>query len=171
LTVPRGTVNLNPARGGFHVRAGLSITALRLGSLLDRFVFDGGLGVVLASPFDIRLPSRIADPVEPDIVVFKNGNLPSRGERFFEGVPDLVIEVLSPSTRRREQTVKLDAYRDAGVPEYWLVDPSARTVVVHGLSGDRRSYIELVRSGLGGEATSAVLPGLRIALAEIFWSR
>jgi Uma2 family endonuclease len=145
-------------------------TVLRLGSLLDRFVFAGGLGVVLAAPFDIRLPDRIADPVEPDIVVFKNGNLPRQGEAYFQGVPDLVVEVLSPSTRRRDRTIKLDAFRDAGVPEYWLVDPKTRTVVVYSLSEDRRSYVELNRSGAGGEAASGVLSGLRITVAEIFWS-
>ena len=65
------------------------------------------------------------------------------------GGPDLVIEVLSPRTRRRDQTIKFDAYREAGIPEYWFVDPKARTVLVYSLSEDRRRYLELCRGGEG----------------------
>ncbi len=126
------------------------------------------LGVVLGMPFDIRLPNRIGDPVEPDVVFFRRGNEPRRGDRYFQGVPDLIVEVLSPSTRHRDQGIKLDAYRDAGVPEYWLVDPKPRTAVVHVLSEDRSRYAELCRGGVGEIVTSAVLPGLRVEVEDLF---
>jgi Uma2 family endonuclease len=144
---------------------------VRLSSLMDRSIFEIGQGTVLVAPFDIRLPENIADPVQPDLIVFKTGNEPGSGVSAFEGVPDLVIEVLSPRTRRRDQTVQLEAYRDAGIPEYWIVDPAARTVTVYGLGEDRSSYVELGRYEAGEEARSAVFPDLRIQVEAIFWPR
>ena len=75
--------------------------------------------------------------------------------------------MLSPSTRRRDLTVKLRAYRDAGVPEYWLVDPDARAVVVYGLDGEKR-YTELCRDGEGDRVRSSVLSGFDLAVADLF---
>lgn len=138
---------------------------------LRGFVRSGDLGLVLPAPFNIRLPGRIADPLAPDLMFFRKGNEPHEEAADFRGVPDLVVEVLSPSTRRRDRTVKLEAYREAGVPEYWIADPKARTVVVHRLSEDRKSYVELGRYGTAEEAISSVLPGLRIPVGEIFWPR
>jgi Uma2 family endonuclease len=175
LRLPDDGQRYEVIRGFLYVTAAPThshqFAVLRLGVLLSRFVFDPGLGIVLTAPVDVRLPGRIADPVEPDVVVFKKGNEPHPEESFFRGVPDLVAEVLSRSTRRRDQTTKLEAYRDAGIPEYWIVDPRARSVVVHGLSEDRKSYVELGRYGAGEEARSAVLPGLLIPVESIFWPR
>jgi Uma2 family endonuclease len=140
----------------------------QLDQTLGRFVHENKLGVVLISAFDIRLPAGISDPVEPDLIFFRSGNQPRAGDKLFEGVPDLVIEVLSPSTRRRDQTTKLDAYRDAGVPEYWLVDPKDRTVLIYTLGENCRRYDELCRGGEGATVRSAVLPGLEVRVGEIF---
>jgi Uma2 family endonuclease len=139
-----------------------------LGYLLQDFVREHRLGVVAGAPFDIRLPYRIADPVQPDLFFFRKGNEPGAEDSDFQGVPDMVVEVLSPRTRRRDKTIKLDAYRDAGVPECWLVDPEARTVVVHGLSADRARYVELARGGVGESVGSAVLPGLAVEVEDLF---
>ncbi|HEV2843515.1 MAG TPA: Uma2 family endonuclease, partial [Thermoanaerobaculia bacterium] len=140
---------------------------LKLGRFFDEFVFDNGLGVVLAAPMDVRLPSGIADPVQPDVVVFLKGNEPRWELSYYQGVPDLVAEVLSPSTRRRDRTIKMDAYRDAGVPEYWLVDPDARTVVVYVLEPGK-GYTERCRGGVGETVGSSVLPGFRVEVAGLF---
>jgi Uma2 family endonuclease len=139
-----------------------------LSYLLQDFVRKHRLGVVAVAPFDIRLPQRISDPVQPDLFFFRTGNGPRGDDASFEGVPDLVIEVFSPRTRRRDRTVKLDAYRAAGVPECWLVDPKARTVVIYGLSEDRTRYTELARGGVGETVGSAVLPGLEVEVGELF---
>lgn len=140
----------------------------QLDQTLGRFVHENKLGVVLIAAFDIRLPARLTDPVEPDVIFFRSGNQPRPGARFFQGVPDLVIEVLSPGTRRNDQTVKFDAYREAGIPEYWIVDPKDRTVVVYGLSEDRHRYVELCRGGEGEAVRSAVLPGLEVRVGDLF---
>jgi Uma2 family endonuclease len=139
-----------------------------LSQTLGRFVHERRLGIVLMAPFAVRLPARIGNPVEPDLVFLWAEQQPRSGDKFFQGAPALVLEVLSPSTRRRDRTIKLDAYRDAGVPEYWLVDPEARTVVVHVLSEDRRRYTELCQGGEGDVVRSAVLSGLEVSVGEIF---
>jgi len=81
----------------------------QLDQTLGRFVHENKLGVVLIAAFDIRLPVGLTDPVEPDVIFFRAGNEPRAGATFFQGTPDLVIEVLSPRTRRRDKTIKLDA--------------------------------------------------------------
>lgn len=139
-----------------------------LAYLMHEWVRKHRLGVVLGVPFDIRLPNQIGDPVEPDLVFFRRGNQPRPGDPYFQGVPDLIVEVLSPSTRHRDRGIKLEAYQDAGVPEYWLVDPKARTVVVHVLSEDRSRYAEHCRGRVGETVTSAVLSGLRVEVEDLF---
>lgn len=138
-------------------------------SFLRAFVRRHRLGVAVVAPFNIRLPERIGDPMAPDVMFFRKGNEPRDDGSDFEGVPDLVVEVLSPSTRHRDRTVKLEAYRDAGVSEYWIADPRARTVQVYGPGIDRTGYVELGRYEEEDEAVSALLPGLRVPVAEIFW--
>ncbi len=133
---------------------------------LTTFVRDRALGVVLMAPFAIRLPYRIGDPVEPDLLFIRSENQPRPGDKYFQGVPDLVVEVLSPSTRRVDLRIKLAAYRDAGIPEYWVIDPYARTMVVYRL--ETGEYVELCRGGVGETVLSAVLPGLQVEVASLF---
>jgi Uma2 family endonuclease len=62
---------------------------------MQEWVRKHRLGVVLGVPFDIRLPNQIGDPVEPDLVFFRRGNQPRPGDPYFQGVPDLVVHVLT----------------------------------------------------------------------------
>lgn len=161
--VIRGHLYVSPAPSTDHQR-----TVGRLFRKLDRFAGDHGLGEVFAAPYDVLLPRGIATPVQPDLMFFRTGNEPQAGTPNFQGVPDLVVEVLSPSNRHLDTRIKLAAYRDAGVPEVWLADPQARTLVVRGLSQDGKSYVELSRGGPGESVTSRTLPGLRVEISEIF---
>jgi Uma2 family endonuclease len=141
----------------------------RLFRKLDRFVSEHGLGEVLAAPYDILLPHGIATPVQPDLIFFRAGNEPRAGTPNFQGVPDLMVEVLSPGTRHLDTRIKLVAYQDAGVPEVWFADPQTRTLVVRGLSqGGGNSYVELSRGRPGESVTSGILKGLRVEVSEIF---
>lgn len=133
--------------------------------LLTSFVRRRKLGLVLVAPFDVRLPQRIADPIQPDVLFFKKGNEPRTSDE--PCVPDLLIEVLSPKTRRLDEKVKLAAYRDAGVPEVWLADPLSRSVRVYHLQ--EGTYPEAGRYGSGEAARSAVLPGLQVKIDKIFY--
>ena len=141
----------------------LAVTGLFL--TVGLFVTENKLGVVLAAPFDVIL-TGIATPVEPDFLFFRTGNAPRSGDKNFEGIPDLLVEVLSPRTRHVDLGVKRAAYEESGVPEYWVIDPKARTLVIFGMKGDK--YVELARGGVGDTVESAVLKGLRLAVADLF---
>jgi Uma2 family endonuclease len=160
--VIRGSLYVTPAPNFKH-----QFVVAKLCRSFDDFVSEGELGVVLTAPFDILLPAGIASPVEPDLVFFRVGNAPQWEDKNFQGVPDLVVEVLSPSTRGRDRRTKLKAYQDAGVPEYWMVDPDSRTVIVYVLKTGH-GYVEACRGGIGERVRSAVLPGFEIAVAALF---
>jgi Uma2 family endonuclease len=92
---------------------------------------------VYLAPFDVRLPKSTEEDdlvdtvVQPDVLIVCDlKKLDARGVR---GAPDWVAEVLSPSTARHDQTVKLSAYQRAGVREVWLIDPDARRVTLYRL--------------------------------------
>lgn len=161
--VLRGVLYVTPSPIYDH-----QFAVIRLGYFLTDFILKNDLGVLLPAPFDVRLPRRLADPVEPDLLFFRKGNEPRTGDKSFAGAPDLVIEVLSPGTRQRDEQVKMSIYQEAGIPEYWLVDPKARTIMIHRLSEDGRRYLEWARGGEGDVVGSTVLAGLRLAVREIF---
>ncbi|HEX4966315.1 MAG TPA: Uma2 family endonuclease [Thermoanaerobaculia bacterium] len=160
--VLRGELYVTPAPSYDH-----QFSVSRLSLFLGGLALQRDLGVVLVAPFDVRLPRRLADPVEPDLVFFRKGNEPQSGDKLFTGVPDLVVEVLSPKSRRVDQGTKLEIYEEAGIPEYWLVDPLSRTVVIYQL-GEAGTYVEWARAGEGKTVTSTVLPGLRLGVSKIF---
>jgi Uma2 family endonuclease len=136
---------------------------------VDRFVDENALGIVLTAPFDVIL-TGIATPIEPDFLFLREGREPSENDGCFEGAPDLIVEVLSPRSRRYDQRTKFEAYEEAGVPEYWLVDPMARTVVIYTLGGNGR-YVELDRGGEGAVVCSRVLAGLNLRVGDLFLPR
>jgi Uma2 family endonuclease len=118
-----------------------------------------------AAPFAVRLFPR-ADKgddtvVEPDIsVVCDPGKLDDRG---CNGPPDLVVEILSPTTARYDRIVKFNTYREAGVREYWIVDPEERAVFAYVLKNGK--YLAAVYEET---APAAVLPGCDIDLQALF---
>ncbi|HYO13524.1 MAG TPA: Uma2 family endonuclease [Thermoanaerobaculia bacterium] len=105
-------------------------------------------------------------PLQPDILFFHTSNEPPPGAPRFEGVPDLIVEVLSPGTRRRDEGIKLETYEEARDPESWLVDPRNRLVRVYVLTGGR--YTELGRFAEGEIVRSRVLPELRLRVGDLF---
>ena len=130
---------------------------------LERFVREQDLGRVYAAPTGIQFtPNNV---LIPDIMFIARNRLHIRGPKTVDAPPDLVVEILSPATRQRDLTVKRDLYARFGVPEYWVVDPEARTVTVLTLTGDRYEPVPL---GDGGAIASRVLPGLTLALNDVF---
>lgn len=144
----------------------------RLSLLVGGFIDERKLGILLNAPLDVRLPQRIGDPVQPDLVLLRTGNQPLwETDRSFDGVPDLAIEILSRRTAQRDRKIKKGAYREAGIREYWIVDPWRRTVEIYVLGDDGRRYDELCRGGEGETVRSAVLPGLEVRVGDLFPSR
>jgi Uma2 family endonuclease len=99
-----------------------------LGTILNTFVRAHELGELYPGPVDVLFAE--GDYLEPDLVFVLRGRHEVLTDRGVEGPPDLVVEVTSPSTEERDRGFKLERYRLYGVPEYWVVDPEARTIDV-----------------------------------------
>ncbi len=140
----------------------------RLGALLHTFVQKKGLGEIFHAPCDVVLSNT--DVVQPDLLFVANqrAHLLIGGDSVL-GAPDLVVEILSPSTAGRDRTLKRALYAKYGVQEYWLVDPDARTVVVLRL-GAGAFAVEAIY-GEGQTMTSSTLGGFSADLNEIFGPR
>jgi Uma2 family endonuclease len=132
---------------------------------MRRHAQENGLGLVLTSPVGVRLPGE-ATIVEPDVLFVGRARQAIVGDDFIEGAPDLIVEVLSPSNWMLDRTRKLEAYRRAGVAEYWIVDYRARTVDVLVLEGSE--YVQRGQYGVGDVASSEALAGFTLPVADIF---
>ncbi len=136
----------------------------RLKRLIEDFVQPRQIGLVLDAPYDVVLSKF--DVLQPDILFVSTERRSIIGAKHAGPAPDLVIEVLSPSTERRDRVVKAKRYAMFGVREMWLVDPDGKTieVLVNTEDGFRRKnlYAE------GDTAHSSVLPGFECRVAQIF---
>jgi len=141
-------------------------TVTRLLVHLDDLVTRRDLGIVLVAPFEVHLPD-VARPVQPDVLFVDAGRAPRPGAADFTGAPDLIVEVLSPSTVRTDRLVKFGAYERAGVREYWLVDPRTRSVEVYALSEDG-TYDMAGQYTPGETVTSTVLSDLALPVDDLF---
>jgi len=101
---------------------------LDLGRILGDFVGSERLGTILPGPVDVLFAE--GDYLVPDLVFVRKGRAGLVSDRGIEGPPDLIVEILSPSTTARDRGVKLQRYRLYGVREYWIVDPDTRSVEV-----------------------------------------
>ena len=133
---------------------------------MGQFVKAQKLGVILAAPFEVHISSR-SRPIQPDVLFIVDEHRPQRGARYFLGTPDLVVEVLSPSTLRTDRVAKFLAYERAGVREYWIVDPINRSVEIF-VRNEAGEYA--LHGQYRGEETAAsvVLAGFTLAVAELF---
>jgi Uma2 family endonuclease len=134
---------------------------------LRRYVEEHHTGEVFVATLDVVLSEH--DVVEPDLLYVsadrRAGILTAQHVR---GTPDLVIEVGSPGTRKRDETVKRRLYERSGVTEYWVVDPDLEVVRVYRHDGGAYGRaVEMSKEARDVLATP-LLPGLRLPLAEIF---
>lgn len=102
------------------------------------------------------------DVVEPDIIYVSNERREILTDANIQGAPDLVVEVLSPSTRKWDEIDKRRLYAEKNVPEFWIIDPRRNTVRVI------RHGDEVAQLSADDTLTTPLLPGLEIRLAEIF---
>ena len=120
---------------------------------------------VYTAPFDVRLNAGDEDDtvVQPDIlVVCDSAKLSEKG---CQGPPDLVVEILSPSSGSCDRVTKFNKYLQAGVREYWIVDPDTQTVTVH--TWENEKYVTSAWSQ-ADKVPSHVLPGCTVDLTEVF---
>ena len=135
-------------------------------SALHDFVRPRALGEVFFAPVDVVLTTQ--DVVEPDLLYVRRERLGILEERCVRGAPDLTVEVTSPWTRGTDLGRKRRAYRELGIGEYWIVDPTPQTIEV--LRGsDWSEPAERLRRGSGPQTfASPLLPGLVLTLDQIF---
>ena len=130
--------------------------------MLRNFVEHHRLGTVRLAPLPVRLwPGKIR---EPDILFVSKEHTDRMGEQFY-GPPDLVVEVLSSGTRRTDRLEKPVEYAQAGVGEYWIVDPEGQTVEVFTLR--EGAYELLGKWGKGETVRSGMLAEFEVAVDEV----
>jgi Uma2 family endonuclease len=170
-----GFIVMEPPAGWPH--GGIEI---EIGSRLRAFLEAHPIGRLCGSSQGFELPT--GDTVEPDLAFISQerwATLPRPIRGFLRVVPDLVVEILSPGTRRIDRGQKKKVYERNGVREYWLVDPKSHSVEVFRLreSGKptgpeqdqrRHEYGPGRRFAAADTLDCAVLPGLRLAVADLF---
>jgi Uma2 family endonuclease len=140
--------------------------SMDLAVALANYLKKGGTGRVYHAPFDVVLSNH--DVVEPDLLVVLNDQADIITPLHVRGAPAIVIEILSPGTRRRDETLKRQLYARAGVREYWMVDPDrgAITVCRRTARGVLQTAAELT-AARGDVLTSPLLPGFSVATSAI----
>jgi Uma2 family endonuclease len=123
-------------------------------------------GRLFYAPLDVVFSNF--DVVEPDILYVSNERAHVLTKPNVQGAPDLVIEIGSPGTRQRDETIKRRLYERSDVLEYWIVDPDIEVARVYRRNGDRFARaVELSREA-SEVLTTSLLPGLELPLARIF---
>jgi len=126
--------------------------------------FAGQLGEVLFAPFGVVLDDF--DDVQPDLMFVRNERREIVQEDGIFGAPDLVVEIISPSSTKTDRGKKFKLYERMDVPEYWIVDIKNRSVEVY--QRQESGYELMSFAAEAGEVQSFVLPGLRIAVGGLF---
>jgi Uma2 family endonuclease len=155
-----GEVFMTPSPNTAHQRA-----VRRLLRMLDEFVEAEDLGEVFIAPYDIVFSKWTA--LEPDLLFIRKERRSIITDANVQGVPDLVIEILSPSNKAYDRQMKLRAYEKAGVPEVWYFDPEERTAEILNLGSEGRYVLTAKLSG-DDAIVSKVLSGLSLDLNAVF---
>jgi Uma2 family endonuclease len=124
-----------------------------------------GLAFCTFAPIGVLMPG--CDPVQPDFVIVLKQNAAIIRDGRIRGVPDLLVEVLSPGNVAHDEEIKLRAYARAGVPEYAIVDPRARSLRHYRLAAPGR-YGAPTITDEAGSVTFDCLPSLPLAVAALF---
>lgn len=136
-----------------------------LGGRLRAHVRGAGLGYVGGSPLDVYLGEH--DVLQPDLLFVSQARLHLIADDGVHGAPDLVIEVLSPTTRGLDVGPKKSLYARHGVREYWTVDPQDETISRHDLEAAPRAPRTF---GAGARVESLVVPGFSVDVTDLFAS-
>ena len=154
-----GELIMSPSPNRLHQSASLNLS-VDLGFLARRTV----IGYVFAAPFDVVLSDT--DVVQPDIMFVSNARAHIITDDNIRGAPDLVVEILSPSTAERDRTFKRDLYARHGVKEYWMVDTELRLIRQLLLDGDEFRLAGVF--GIGDTLVSPTLNGHALNVSDVF---
>lgn len=157
-----GELTMTPAPTPYHQQVAIRLEYL----LVDYLSVKQKVAEVLHAPIDVYFDEH--EVYQPDIIAINQDRLEIIGEAKIEGAPDLVVEILSPSTAYYDLRHKRDVYANSGVKEYWIVDPLEKNIEVY---QNQNGTFELFGKAVsGGEVTSHLFEDLTIRSAEIFKS-
>ena len=135
----------------------------KLTALLNQYIADHhGSCEVYPAPFAVNLDADDKDWVEPDVSVICDPN--KLTDRGCSGAPDLIFEIVSPASRKMDYGLKNTVYSDAGVREYWIVDPVKEKVVVYCYENDSDPYL----SSFDVDIPVGIYSGLTIRIRDLF---
>jgi Uma2 family endonuclease len=138
--------------------------SMQIGTIMNNFIREKQLGKLFAAPIDVFFDPH--NNTQPDLLFVKKERNFLITRNGIEGAPDLIVEILSPSTFKIDRTDKFDLYLFFGVPEYWIVDPKNQSIEVYILENDRyKMEFFAIENGL---IHSKVLEGLTIEVNDIF---
>jgi Uma2 family endonuclease len=169
-TIPVGAPNYQLIEGDLIMAPSPSFNhqsiLLKLSRLIGNFLEQSPLGCICIAPLDVHLSD--IDVYQPDLLFIRKENEGIIEEHGIEGVPDLVVEILSKSSEKYDLGPKRTVYARTGVTELWIGDPTKRSLAVYRLAEDRDTPFATYKAGQ--KFTSEVLPGLTIDLTGIFAS-
>lgn len=156
-----GELVLNPAPNMRHQRIQWKISGE-----FYKYFEEHPVGQAFNAPTDVVLIDDVV--LEPDILVVLNEHASIIGADNVKGAPDIVIEILSPGTRRKDEIVKRRLYEHHGVNEYWVVDPEAELLRVYRREGTAFAPAIVIDTDAGGTITSPLLPGFSLDVHKVF---
>ncbi len=124
------------------------------------------VGHVFAAPTDVVLSDM--DVVQPDLLFISTARAAIITEKHIQGAPDVVVEILSETTRRTDEIIKRKLYERYRVPEYWIVDPELETVKVYRMTEQGYQRTAELSKESGDVLTTPLLPDLHIPLTVVF---
>jgi Uma2 family endonuclease len=129
-----GELHVTPAPSLRHQRISMRMTLI-----LHRILVEPGLGELFFAPTGVEFPAT-EEGVQPDLLFVSNERRGILADPWIRGAPDLVIEILSPTTAGRDRGVKRKLYARQGVAEYWIVDPESESVEVWTFGEDEPGF-------------------------------
>lgn len=154
-----GALVMTPAPTPYHQRISRDLEIR-----LYLFVSERGLGEVLYAPIDVYLSDT--ETYQPDILFIAEERLNIIGEQKIEGPPDLVMEILSPSTGYYDLRKKAKTYARCGVREYWIVDPEEKSIEIY--LNENGTFTVIQRAEEKGKVQSHLLEGFEVDVQEVF---
>ncbi len=139
-------------------------------SLIRAFVMQHDLGQVFCAPLDVVLDAEGSVPenvVQPDLLFIPKARLDIVTDVNVQGAPDLMIEILSDSSHRRDRVQKMNLYGEFSVNHYWIVDPELQTLEAFDLTGDVPQLVAVHSEG--DVFKPDLFPGLEIRLGDIWY--
>ena len=138
----------------------------RLSAALNGVAVSRRLGEVFAAPCDVVLSDE--NVVQPDLLFVSSARAEIITEDNIQGAPDLMVEILSDSSRKKDEVTKRKLYERFGVAEYWIVDPELESIRVYKLAQQRYSRATELSKEANDVLTTELLPGFHLSISELF---